>query len=698
MESRFNYNPLNIERREIRLLTLLPPGTGPSPVKSTLVNCTLSHVSLDANPNYQALSYVWGNPAVTTPICVNGDIFLATLNLEAALRHLRKTDASSGVTLWADALCIDQSNNAEKNEQVALMGAIYRHAREVVIWLGQPASAAQNASSSHRLWAQLKGLGEFAAKSPLGLNFDHLVQVDGRAPSWLLELNLGLQELFSAISIGYSEQDTLLIEPLLRLLTQPWWSRIWVVQEASLAGMARVVWGQQEMYWGVLWAALGHIATWLQFQAIHLMGDEAQHKAFFLLERSQPCWVPIVGAWERVNRDDGVGDGTKVKLIDMLLQTSITSDSSATDPRDCIYGLLGMVEDADELGIKVDYEQSVEALYESVARALLRTQGLKMLQCCQFSPRHQDGSLPSWVPDWSSSLRQLLDGLRILLPSGVYNASGLYEARVARELERLKLQIEELRLEENKTSSPPPSHDSVLPNPTTAPTPTLSFPHPENPKILRIHAAHLDTILATGPAWEEANNVTDAHLRDMLWVSELEALTELQRPETVGLGQGVEETHVYTPTQQKEALWRTPVADRGLPRHTYIWLPRSTGTEAIGYDVLMGTFPMHVLSDEGKAMHYQRSRAYQKILRAFGRERRFFVTEKGYLGLGPDGVGVGDEVFVVVGVGTPFVLRRGGGGDDGCEEYKIVGEAYVHGIMDGEFMQTRPEIVEVDVC
>lgn len=65
--SKLEYNTLNPERREIRLLKLLPPRSGPSPARSALVNCTLEHVSLDDEPQYQALSYVWGDPALTMP-------------------------------------------------------------------------------------------------------------------------------------------------------------------------------------------------------------------------------------------------------------------------------------------------------------------------------------------------------------------------------------------------------------------------------------------------------------------------------------------------------------------------------------------------------------------------------------------------------------------------------------------------------
>ena len=43
------------------------------------------------------------------------------------------------MALWIDQICIDQGSTAEKGDQVAIMGEIYRGASEVLIWLG-PAS------------------------------------------------------------------------------------------------------------------------------------------------------------------------------------------------------------------------------------------------------------------------------------------------------------------------------------------------------------------------------------------------------------------------------------------------------------------------------------------------------------------------------------------------------------------------------
>jgi hypothetical protein len=232
----------------------------------------------------------------------------------------------------------------------------------------------------------------------------------------------------------------------------------------------------------------------------------------------------------------------------MLLQTSVSSASTATDPRDSIFGLIDLVDDTEELGIKVDYSQGIESIYEGVARALLWTEGLKILQCCQFSPLYQSGSLPSWIPDWSSCLRLLLDGLRILLPCGVYNASGVTSS-YARRFEELKQRHPFLQRQASNA-------------PSSNPNETPKF-NESKLGILSILEARVDSILAVGYPWEEAGDVLDCYARDMLWVKELERLADMSNG-------------IYTEAFKKEALWRTPVADRGLPRLTYIWYPPAT--------------------------------------------------------------------------------------------------------------------------
>jgi hypothetical protein len=60
-----------------------------------------------------------------------------TENLYSAL--LRLQDDFCPRVLWIDAICINQSNEKEKEQQIPLMAEIYAKARSVIVWLGEAA-------------------------------------------------------------------------------------------------------------------------------------------------------------------------------------------------------------------------------------------------------------------------------------------------------------------------------------------------------------------------------------------------------------------------------------------------------------------------------------------------------------------------------------------------------------------------------
>jgi hypothetical protein len=118
-----------VHQDSIRHLGLLP-GLRGSPLKSNIII-----VRKGNNPEYEALSYAWGDPTPLHPIqeISSGTVLRIATSLEQALQAIRGTDVPR--VLWIDAICINQSNIQEKGHQVALMDQLYHDARRGIVWL-----------------------------------------------------------------------------------------------------------------------------------------------------------------------------------------------------------------------------------------------------------------------------------------------------------------------------------------------------------------------------------------------------------------------------------------------------------------------------------------------------------------------------------------------------------------------------------
>jgi hypothetical protein len=176
-------------------------------------------------PRFEALSYVWGD-STQDPDTLElrreagqaGTEILITHNLGMALRHLRHPTEEGA--LWVDAVCIDQSNIRERNEQVPRMGLIYKLASRVVIWAGPSADNSSLALSS------LDSIGreveitksEWFLPSPGVLDFDE----DGWR-NW---------PRYPPFSIAWADVTWAAVDALFK---RPWFTRVWVIQEAVLS-------------------------------------------------------------------------------------------------------------------------------------------------------------------------------------------------------------------------------------------------------------------------------------------------------------------------------------------------------------------------------------------------------------------------------------------------------------------------------
>ncbi|KAH6858890.1 heterokaryon incompatibility protein-domain-containing protein [Alternaria rosae] len=126
----FAYAPLDHQRRSIRLIRVLATKS-----KEGKIRCDIRHASV--SDSYICLSYVWGEQDCGHTVLLNSKPFKVRSNLFDFLARARQNNRLLGEWLWVDAMCIDQANVGERNQQVQQMGRIYSYAKEVISWFGE---------------------------------------------------------------------------------------------------------------------------------------------------------------------------------------------------------------------------------------------------------------------------------------------------------------------------------------------------------------------------------------------------------------------------------------------------------------------------------------------------------------------------------------------------------------------------------
>lgn len=359
----FTHTPLP-EGASTRIVVLLPGEFNDA------IECKLfSALGQEAPSSYEALSYAWGDPNEITPIVVNGRRFNVTVNLECALRHLRRPDAER--PLWIDAICINQLDDREKEIQVRVMATIFKYSTKVLIWLGK--------------------------------ELDPSIR-DGR-PS-----PMPISEVFEAISNVADEKSiTHLVgeEPwemwdrwipsLLDLLKRAWFRRLWVVQETAMTPDPLLICGEWSLPWQSLAKAHILLPATLAFTA---NGAVAMREAFQNLDALVNCWR-LHYFW----RDHKTLPSAEHARRFILLLYALKGKFQCSDERDRFYGIIGMVGDSElSMDIPVDYQKSAGAVFRDLAVFLIEARGsLDILtgDRVSFDPSEYPGK-PSWVPTWSS--------------------------------------------------------------------------------------------------------------------------------------------------------------------------------------------------------------------------------------------------------------------------------------------------------
>lgn len=222
----FCYTPL--EKDEFRLLEIAPGD------KDAPLVCTLKHTSLRSVEWFCALSYTWGSPEPPFFIKCNGSDVRITESLHEALCQMRRTWGYAVV--WADAICINQSDNCEKSQQVMRMSEIYSKASRLFIWLGNPVTPSDaDVVDAILELSQLVTSIKHKSRKSRGKGFDPALEERARVEAISGNDWRKLQDFF----------------------LMPWFSRVWVFQEvASVMAVSprdiRMGYGNRFIDWGVV--------------------------------------------------------------------------------------------------------------------------------------------------------------------------------------------------------------------------------------------------------------------------------------------------------------------------------------------------------------------------------------------------------------------------------------------------------------
>jgi hypothetical protein len=252
------YQRLEKNRNEFRLLSI-KPGSPSSPIECTLEVLPLgdfsrhkegtydwsNHKAHEGNwkplnngrpihwvPEFEALSYTWGVANVTEPIFVNGHAVRVTTNLKAALRALRKIKGTR--VMWTDALCINQNDIQERNEQVPRMRDIYQRATRTIAWLGSPDPIALRAMDILETLGGTKAhMDSLQMPAPIrwsGPLYDVSYGIGIDVERWVFEEKLKHVRKQKLITLGeLTSKDWMAIETFAN--DRPYWRRLWIIQE-----------------------------------------------------------------------------------------------------------------------------------------------------------------------------------------------------------------------------------------------------------------------------------------------------------------------------------------------------------------------------------------------------------------------------------------------------------------------------------
>ncbi|GCB18024.1 heterokaryon incompatibility protein 6, OR allele [Aspergillus awamori] len=636
------YHKLDPTVKQIRLVTIKPGGWTDD------IQCTLRHTSLAKSGPYETLSYVWGDFTNTKDIIVNGMTFNATVNLESALRHLRRDTPR---TIWIDAICINQLDLEERASQVGFMRDIYQGSTLTIIWLGDGDERVESLFDLARKFHDESYTGSLAQENVVRLR--EFIHNEDRSHS--LE--------FLATDI----------------LRRPWWTRAWVLQEAVVSAELLVKCGNHEIAWESLW--------WLTITEY-----KGTHLRF-------PVRVSA-GELEKLLNIQIMRDATKRgHEISLTQLVAWNRRQQSTDPRDKIFSLLGLVRGFPEYPIYPDYSANNTLLVVCLClvEQSIRNGSLDVISLSQGSEKPQ---WPSWVPDWdvySSERSKTANPLVCLYAGGEqleardlsssfasdYDASRSLSPRFRFHLNPPALSVVGTSVDtiDCLAATYQPEKHEQWASSRCDPWVTLLMSYFEG-------ASHISELSSWRYAAHKfrysvpmkgfgSNMYTEMKAYVSMAIKVMKKARELRDGcDYVGGG------------SLADAYFRTLMADtiaigyrKSDPLEPLYLDELVKGVSASHYKISEEDDTGDVLGEHFLEMYCTYASIFDSTITRATSYRRLMVSSKGYIGLVPPGTQEGDLICVLYGCSVPVILRKQG------DNYIFVGESYVHGIMDGEAIE-----------
>ncbi|KAE8836959.1 hypothetical protein PTNB73_07863 [Pyrenophora teres f. teres] len=699
------YAPLSTGSHAFRLLHLLP-GACEDDLSAELYECSM----IECRNRYITISYTWGqlNEVPRVPITCNGKTVLIFENLCAALRRLRRPNHV--LLIWVDALCINQDDTLERTHQVGLMGEIYSNSQETVIWLGEPGSneydgrdfLKADAKPSRIMWNGDERDNPLRDAYFADIERSHLFRVAAVDRPWTENgpdifgalclihsfaedashpaLNILDKEKVAAMrryGFGSIWQGLVLAkacvrgsrssrvwEGLARLMSRPWWQRVWIVQETVLSRRATIHYGMLSAPWSMFTRA-------------------AQN---YKQQRHALC-LDLAGTLQGQDILDQFSD-LVLRIEHTRLQNSISSNTAtmlsllwkfrpleATDKRDKVFALLGLTTNwQGRPPFLPDYSSSAATIFTQTTVGNVRRAASLLplagdLEAVLSRKRLQD--IPSWVMDWS--LPCLPTEIERVTSLHAYDASGSRKGSVRFQPSSQLLEVEAICIDHVVTVGDVSRHTQI--NDTYA--------------ALREWRSLTRTFEKTNAHYPSGGTYEGAFWRTLI--------------------ADLIHTGTTPATRGSHGVYRRATADDFQALRAWSMWARCISRDSFSRTAI---FTQRDL-EEGIA-------AIDHTLKTATASRRFFFTSNGYMGMGPKTTMAGDQVFVFKGSKVPFMVRQDRSvivegnnwisliaGDD-CDEhtspattqlktsFQLVGDCFTHGLMDGEaFKQADAQVEKV---